>query len=497
MSTAPILLSVEDLTKSYGGVHAVRGVTFELHAGEILALIGPNGAGKSTCFDMLNGQNIPDSGRINLLGQDTAGKKPREIWRLGVGRTFQITATFPTMTVRENVQVALVSYGRQLFNLWASTPKFAQAEAGRLLELVGMGGYAERPCGELAYGDLKRLELAIALANQPKLLLMDEPTAGMAPRERIELMRLTAQIAKEKSIGVLFTEHDMDVVFEHADRILVLNRGTLIAEGSPEEVRRNPQVRAIYLGEGLVYDARHREGRLAMKLTVQDLNSHYGPAHILFDIALEVGDGEVVALLGRNGAGKSTTFRSIVGLVAQRTGRIMFEGKDVSGLPTHAIVRGGLGYVPEERRIFTDLTVEENLEVGRQPVRPNAPHWTRDKLFTLFPNLGEMRGRAGGRMSGGEQQMLTIARTLMGNPSLVLLDEPSEGLSPKIVEQMVEAILIMKKEGVSIVVSEQNLHFARLISDRAYIIERGRICFAGTMAELDARPDIRDAHLAL
>ena len=234
-----------------------------------------------------------------------------------------------------------------------------------------------------------------------------------------------------------------------------------------------------------------------MKLTVQDLNSHYGPAHILFDIALEVGDGEVVALLGRNGAGKSTTFRSIIGLVEQRSGRILFEGRDVSTEPTHAIVRAGLGYVPEERRIFTDLTVEENLEVGRQPRRPNAPHWTPEKLFSLFPNLAEMRNRPGGRMSGGEQQMLTIARTLMGNPSLVLLDEPSEGLSPRIVEQMVEAILAMKKQGVSIMLSEQNLHFARLISDRAYIIERGRICFGGTMTELDARPDIRDAYLAL
>jgi branched-chain amino acid transport system ATP-binding protein len=254
------LLSVEGLSKSYGGIHAVRSVSFSLNAGEILALIGPNGAGKSTCFDMLNGQNTPDNGTIRLLGRDTTGLKPRAVWRLGVGRTFQITATFPTMTVRQNVQVALVSYGRQLFNLWSSTPKYARDEAGRLLELVGMGGYAERPCGELAYGDLKRLELAIALANQPKLLLMDEPTAGMAPRERVELMRLTAQIAREKSIGVLFTEHDMDVVFEHADRILVLNRGTLIAEGSPQEVRGNPQVRAIYLGEGLLYDASHRDG---------------------------------------------------------------------------------------------------------------------------------------------------------------------------------------------------------------------------------------------
>jgi branched-chain amino acid transport system ATP-binding protein len=234
-----------------------------------------------------------------------------------------------------------------------------------------------------------------------------------------------------------------------------------------------------------------------MKLSVENLNSHYGPAHILFDIALDVGEGEVVALLGRNGAGKSTTFRSIVGLVAQRSGRIVFDDKDVSSEPTHAIVRGGLGYVPEERRIFTDLTVDENLEVGRQPQRPNAAYWTRDKLFVLFPNLAEMRSRPGGRMSGGEQQMLTIARTLMGNPSLVLLDEPSEGLSPKIVEQMVDAILTMKREGVSVVVSEQNLHFAKLISDRAYIIERGRICFGGTMSELDARPDISDAHLSL
>ena len=260
MSTGQPLLSVEGLSKSYGGVHAVRGVSFALQSGEILALIGPNGAGKSTCFNMLNGQTAPDAGSVHVLARDTTGMKPREVWRLGVGRTFQITATFPTMTVRENVQVALSSHDRKLFNLAMSMPCYAREQADRLLDLVGMGGFAMRACGELAYGDLKRLELAIALANEPKLLLMDEPTAGMAPRERIELMRLTAQIAKEKSIGVLFTEHDMDVVFEHADRILVLNRGSLIAEGTPEEVRRNRQVRSIYLGDGLVYDARHRDG---------------------------------------------------------------------------------------------------------------------------------------------------------------------------------------------------------------------------------------------
>ncbi|MDB5590880.1 ABC transporter ATP-binding protein [Enterovirga sp.] len=232
-------------------------------------------------------------------------------------------------------------------------------------------------------------------------------------------------------------------------------------------------------------------------LEVTGLNGWYGPAHILFDVDLTVGPGEVVALLGRNGAGKSTTFRAVVGLLAKRSGRVRFAGRDISDLPTHDIARAGLGYVPEDRRIFTELTVAENLEVGRQPARAGAATWTPERLFELFPNLGAMRTRPGGRMSGGEQQMLTIARTLMGNPKLVLLDEPSEGLAPKIVEEMATAILAMKGEGVSVVLSEQNLHFARLISDRAIIIERGRVRFDGTMAELEARPEVRDAYLAV
>ena len=232
-------------------------------------------------------------------------------------------------------------------------------------------------------------------------------------------------------------------------------------------------------------------------LSVEGLNSFYGPAHILFDVALEVGPGEVVALLGRNGAGKSTTFRSIAGLVPSRRGRVRFGDVDISRAPPYEIARLGLGYVPEDRRIFTELTVEENLSVGRQRPRAGAPTWDPERLYGLFPNLGEMRRRPGGRMSGGEQQMLTIARTLMGNPSLVLLDEPSEGLAPKIVEQMAAAIIAMKREGLSLVISEQNLHFARLISDRAYILEKGRVRFSGTIAEIDADAAIRDAYLAV
>jgi len=252
------LLDVSCLAKSYAGVHAVRDVSFSVTAGQILALIGPNGAGKSTCFNMLNGQIRPDAGSIKLAGDEIVGLPPRTVWRRGVGRTFQITATFSSMTVRENIQVALLSYHRRLWSMLGYAGAGHRAEADALLALVGMAEQAERPCGELAYGDLKRLELAVALANQPRLLLMDEPTAGMAPKERVELMRLTAGIARDKGIGVLFTEHDMDVVFEHADEVMVLNRGELVARGTPQQVRRDPHVQAIYLGEGLLYDAKHR-----------------------------------------------------------------------------------------------------------------------------------------------------------------------------------------------------------------------------------------------
>jgi len=232
-------------------------------------------------------------------------------------------------------------------------------------------------------------------------------------------------------------------------------------------------------------------------LAVRGLNAYYGRAHILADVALEVTTGEVVVLLGRNGAGKSTTLKSIIGLVRPAAGEIVFDGRRIDRLEAYAIAQAGLGYVPEDRRIFTELTVMENLEVGRQPVRANAPAWTPERLFALFPNLAEMRDRPGGRMSGGEQQMLTIARTLMGNPSCLLLDEPSEGLAPVIVDQMAAAIRALKKEGLSVLLSEQNLHFAAEVSDRAYIIEKGRIRFAGTMAELAANADVRAQYLAV
>ena len=232
-------------------------------------------------------------------------------------------------------------------------------------------------------------------------------------------------------------------------------------------------------------------------LEAKQLCSAYGRAHILFDLSLKANRGEVVVLLGRNGAGKSTTLKTLIGLVRPLSGEISFDGRRIEQLESYQIARLGLGYVPEDRRIFTDLSVMQNLEVGRQAPRTGAPQWTPEKLFRLFPNLAAMRERPGARMSGGEQQMLTIARTLMGNPRAILLDEPSEGLAPVIVEQMARTILELKQQGLCVLLSEQNLHFANLVADRAYIIEKGQIRYQGTMAELAKDDNIRSAYLSV
>jgi branched-chain amino acid transport system ATP-binding protein len=251
------VLDVKGISKTFGGVKAVDDVSFSVSAGELLALIGPNGAGKTTCFNMLNGQLRPDSGEVFLGSELITGLPPRVVAHKGVGRTFQITATYGSMTVRENVQTALIASHRGEWKLTGRAADQHGEKADQLLDLVGMKDQAARACGVLAYGDLKRVELAVALANEPRLLLMDEPTAGMAPSERIALMELAAQIARSRSIAVLFTEHDMDVVFAHATRVIVLDRGRLIAQGTADEVRANPQVQAVYLGSGATYGEAH------------------------------------------------------------------------------------------------------------------------------------------------------------------------------------------------------------------------------------------------
>ncbi|WP_454688148.1 ATP-binding cassette domain-containing protein [Achromobacter aloeverae] len=507
------LLQVRHLSRAFGGVRAVDDIGFDLEAGEMLALIGPNGAGKSTTFNMIGGQLRPSSGHVRLDGRDITGLPPRAIARLGVGRTFQVAATFAGMTVLENVQTALLAHDRKIFRAWRPARAARREAALALLDQVGMQAQAERPCGELAYGDVKRVELAVALAGAPRLLLMDEPTAGMAPAERHALMALTQRLVRERGMAVLFTEHSMDVVFAHADRLLVLARGKLIAQGTPAQVRDDARVQAVYFGSGATFTDRvaGEDGSGAAPaappvgetlLQVQDLHGGYGAARILFGIDLEVRRGEVVALMGRNGAGKSTTIKTLMGLLSASQGRVAFMGRDIAGWPAHRIARLGLGYVPEERRIFTDLTVDQNLALARQAPRrwPDGAaglDWDAARLYAQFPHLATLRDRAGGQMSGGEQQMLAVARTLMGNPYLVLLDEPSEGVAPVVVEQMAAMILALKRQGASILLSEQNLHFAALVADRAYVLDQGRIRYAGAMADLNADTAARMAWLGV
>jgi len=247
------VLAIRSLSKAFGGVRAVNEVSFDVGRGEFLAMIGPNGAGKSTCFNMINGQLSPDSGEILLEGRNIAGREPREVWRLGVGRTFQVAATFGSMTVAENVQMALISYANETFNLWRRAGDLHRNRALELLAQVGMRDAADRPSRELAYGDVKRIELAIALANEPRLRLMDEPTAGIAPRERNELIALVKRLVVDRGISVLFTEHSMDVVFAYADRIIVLARGRVIADGDAAAIRDHAQVREVYFGSGKTF----------------------------------------------------------------------------------------------------------------------------------------------------------------------------------------------------------------------------------------------------
>jgi branched-chain amino acid transport system ATP-binding protein len=244
------ILEVNNLHKAFGGVKAVNDVSFKLEDGQLLAMIGPNGAGKSTCFNLINGQIHPDHGNITIMGKRIDGSRPRDVWNLGVGRTFQITSTFVSMSVLENVQMAMLSYYKRTKSLLKKVSRLYVDESMQLLRLVGIADQSDRACGVLAYGDLKRVELAIALANKPKLLLMDEPTAGMGPSERHGLMELTVDIVRTQNIGVLFTEHDMDVVFNHAEHIIVLNRGELVAQGTPDEVQTDAKVKEIYLGSG-------------------------------------------------------------------------------------------------------------------------------------------------------------------------------------------------------------------------------------------------------
>lgn len=349
----------------------------------------------------------------------------------------------------------------------------------------------------------------MALAGKPQVLLMDEPTAGMAPPERKALMELVSAAAKQHNIAVLFTEHSMDVVFDHATNIIVLANGSIVAQGNAKFIQNNPQVQQVYFGNQAPHNqiaaiqAQHKYQKPEVALlTINKLCAWYGSAQVVFNVSMNIGQGEVVALLGRNGAGKSTVLNALMAQVSRRSGVVTLMDKNINTLPSYQIAKSGLGYVPQERRIFTDLSVLENLNTGQQPSRiwpggTEAPSWSVQSLFEYFPNLAAASNRPADQLSGGEQQMLSVARTLMGNPCVILLDEPSEGVAPIIVDSLIKIIRILKQRGVSVLLAEQNIEFASQVADRAYVLEKGEIRYKGEMHDLLHDQQIRHQYLSV
>jgi branched-chain amino acid transport system ATP-binding protein len=487
------LLEVRGVRKAFADFTAVAGVDLSLEPGGITAVIGPNGAGKTTLINLLTGKLLPDAGQVLLDGADVTRLPPSARVRAGMARTFQVTNIFPQLTAEQNVAVPLLSReGRALVALRAlDAMPDVQEGARRMLADVGLADRAGRPAAELSHGDRRLLEIALALATRPRLLLLDEPTAGMGSGERDRVLAEIRRLAEGGRLTILLVEHDMDVVFGMATRIVVLHQGKVLAEGTPQQIREDVRVREIYLGQPTAAPSTSVRAAADAEplLEVERLNAGYGLAHVLHDVSFRVARGELVALLGRNGVGKTTTLRSLAGLTAPFPGStVRLAGRDVAGRPPEEIAAVGVSYVPDDRRIFPDLTARENLRVPELALHRRSGRWTEKEISALFPPLAAVWDRKGRHLSGGEQKMLAIARALMTDPVLLLLDEPSEGLSPLIVRILVDALVRIREGGVTVLAADQNLQFARAIADRALVMERGRLVHSATRDDL-ARND--------
>jgi branched-chain amino acid transport system ATP-binding protein len=483
------LLEVRGLKRSFDDFAAVAGIDLVLPEGGITAVIGPNGAGKTTFINLLTGKLVPDEGSIAFAGADVTRLAASARVRAGMARTFQITNVFPLLSVEENVAVpVLARAGRSLESrsrVDAMGGLHAQVQG--LLETVGLAARAADAAAVLSHGDRRLLEIALALASEPRLLLLDEPTAGMGAGERDRVLAQVRALAAQKSLTILLVEHDMEVVFGLAGRVVVMHQGRVLADGTPQQIRDDPRVREIYLGDAgtALPPARQTPEAGEALLEIQHLNAGYGLAHVLHDVSFTVARGEIVALLGRNGVGKTTTLRNLAGLnVPWRGSNIRLGGRPIAGEPPERLAALGVSYVPDDRRIFADLTAAENLRLPVLALRREKTRWTRQRIEGIFPPLASLWARKGRHLSGGEQKMLAIARALTTDPSLLLLDEPSEGLGPLIVRILADALAQIRGEGVTVLLADQNLMFARSVADRALVMERGRLVHAASRAEL-------------
>lgn len=482
-----IVLEARNICKQFGGLNALQDVSFQLKPGHVLSIIGPNGAGKTTLINILTGINQPTTGEFFFDGEKINGLKPHQIYKKKLSRTFQNLRLFNNLTVIENVMVG-VDKGE--YNLAVRALEFF---GGQLVDKLSDS--AEN----LSYAHRKILEISRALACNPKVILLDEPAAGMNPIEVVALMD-KIRLLKNSGYSIVLVEHQMPLVMGISDNIIVLDQGRKIAEGTPEEIRLNPLVAQVYLGtERLSVEpgnkvVKIREGAPVLKL--DSIQTSYGNIKALHDVNMSVCEGEIVCLLGSNGAGKTTTIKTILGSLKPDKGHVIYKGREITGINPSEAVKMGIGIVPEGRRVFARMTVEENLVLGAS-INTDSKQVGKNKeyVFSLFPRLKERRYQKAGTLSGGEQQMLAIGRALMTRPELLLLDEPTMGLAPIIVDKILETLYELNLSGTTILMVEQNARRALEIADRGYVLQNGKVVVEGASNKLLIDDDLKTAYL--
>jgi ABC-type branched-subunit amino acid transport system ATPase component/ABC-type branched-subunit amino acid transport system permease subunit len=488
------VLVARGLVKRFGGIRAVDHCDLTVRDRMLHALIGPNGAGKTTAFNLVSGLYPPDEGQIELLGRSIVGLRPENVTQAGIGRSFQITNLFGGLTVEENVRLAVQARHRKRFGLWKSARALADinAETAELIAYLGLSGIERAEAASLSYGGQRLLDMGLALATRPRLLLLDEPLAGLAAAERARIADLVKTISAE--IPVLFVEHDIDRVFQIADTVTVMNEGTVLVHGTVEDARNDRKVREVYIGSGaaaLAAKPRQSAAGATPLLSAAKIETFYGKSHILNGVSLDVHEHEIVALLGRNGAGKSTFLKTLIGIVPPEQGSIRLAGEEVAKMPSASIARRGLGYVPQGRALFAGMTVADNLALGRLKRLTGAGiHWDEERILWFFPRLRHRWKTPADYLSGGEQQMVAVARALTGDVRVLLLDEPFEGLSPAVTEELFEAFDKLRYE-VAIVIVDHHLDLALALSDRTVVLERGSVIWSGTSQRLREDLDLR------